>query len=80
MPPNELAIAREHAAEILRPWPVHRRVEDDAPDVATTLRTPFSSTPCACTKQEWSGQAPRRSLPTVLIGAFSTSSNASWKR
>src|SRR6516165_8441680 len=32
MPPHELAIAREHAAEILRPWPVHRCIEDDATD------------------------------------------------
>src|SRR6516162_930289 len=33
MPPNKLAIAREHAAEILRPRPVHCRVEDDATDL-----------------------------------------------
>jgi hypothetical protein len=38
MPPNELAITSEHAAEILRPRPVHCRFEDNATDL---LRAQF---------------------------------------
>ena len=33
MSPHEFAIAAEHAAEILRPRPVHRRIEDDPADM-----------------------------------------------